>query len=849
MKTHSISKSTLRQVEKGLTKANRVRNLFAVLAVILTTFLIATVFSLGFSYITNMQISQIRQAGTTANASLNMPSRKQEEQIKALDYVISTGHQIEIGTADQVNEAGNPLNIALMYCDSDEWENHFREAVSDIKGSYPSATNEIMLNMEALSQMGISSPSIGMEIPLSYTDKNGEHTDTFLLSGWFRDYSGAGKAVFSEAWCRSSGYRTETDGILSIRLSNPAFDLSSLEADIDLAEGQSFNGIGTPGSSSGNSIVIIAAMLVLFIMASGYLLIYNVLYISITKDTRFYGLLRAVGASRRQVRSLVKRQAFKFACVGIPVGIVLAALVSVVLVPFVLRAGYTGIDSKTGTVVSFQPLIFLFSILFSALTVWISCSLPAKTAAKISPTEALRYQNFAPKKQKSRRSRNGGSLFVMAFHNIFRDKKRALLVFLSLFMGTVSILGVNGVLGSLTADKYIENYTNYSFEFLDDQFFVFPGPEGEFIPQYSEDFVSRVSATEGVSGVHVSYGIFANLEFDGEQFSEMLDAVYSEWYVPADQSRDEMMAEIQDLIDRNRYGTYIFTVEDSQVEAWNQSHGDSIDLEAFRRGDTAIVSGQWYDEELTGKELTFTADAQDGKPASFRVDGYWSYGEYRNSHYPESRYDLISIVAPEAVLVSEQGMKRLTDQALICDIGVDIDDPSQLDAVDARLQELSGTLTGAYVDLVSAAGQRDTWNTFFSGLSVLGNGASILLILVGLINFVNVMLTGVIARKNEFAIMESVGMTKRQIRRTLTMEGGLYALITTGLILTLGNGFLLLVSRAVPGIADYAKFEYPVSLVVLLILSIFVICLSVPPLVYHCAARETIIERLHSFEN
>ena len=848
MKTHSISKDTLRQVEKGLTKANRVRNLFAVLAVILTTFLISTVFSLGFSYIMNMRISQIRQAGTTANASLNLPTREQEEQIKALDYVVSTGHQIEIGSADQVNEAGNPLTIALMYYDSDEWENHFREAISDIKGAYPSDADEIMLNMEALSQLGISSPSIGMEIPLSYMDKNGEHNDTFILSGWFRDYSGAGKAFLPKVWCQSSGYRTETDGVLSIRLKDPAFDLSSLKTDVELSAGQSFNG-GAPGASSGNSIVLTAAMLIFFIMASGYLLIYNVLYISIAKDTRFYGLLKAVGASRRQVRFLVKRQAFKFACIGIPAGIALAALVSVVLVPFVLQAGYTGIDSENGTVVSFQPLIFLFSILFSALTVWISCSLPAKTAARISPVEALRYQNFAPKRQKSRRSRNGGRLFVMAFHNFFRDKKRALLVFLSLFMGTVSILGVNGVLGSLTADKYIENYTNYSFEFLDDQFFVFPGPEGDFIPQYSEDFVSRVSGTEGVSGVHVSYGIFASLEFDREQFSEMLDAVCSEWYVPASQSRDEMMEEIQDLIDRNRYGTYIFTVEDSQVEAWNQNHGDSIDIEAFRRGDTAIVSGQWYDEELTGKELPFTADAQDGKPASFRVGGYWSYGEYRNSHYPESRYDLISIVAPEAVLVSEQGMKRLTDQALICNIGVDIDNLSQLDAVDARLQELSGTLTGAYVDLVSAAGQRDTWNTFFSGLSVLGNGASILLILVGLINFVNVMLTGVIARKNEFAIMESVGMTKRQIRRTLTMEGGLYALITTGLILTLGNGFLLLISRAVPGIADYAKFEYPVSLVILLILSIFVICLAVPPLVYHCAARETIIERLHSFEN
>ena len=180
---------------------------------------------------------------------------------------------------------------------------------------------------------------------------------------------------------------------------------------------------------------------------------------------------------------------------------------------------------------------------------------------------------------------------------------------------------------------------------------------------------------------------------------------------------------------------------------------------------------------------------------------------------------------------------------------MDIEDISQLDAVNTRLQELAGTLTGEYVDLVSATDQRDTWNTFFSGLSVLGNGASVLLILIGLINFVNVMITGVIARKNEFAIRESVGMTKKQIQQTLTMEGGLYALITTGLILTLGNVFLLLVKQAVPGIANYAQFEYPVALVIGLIVAIFVICLIVPPMVYHFVSKETVIERLHSFEN
>jgi len=137
---------------------------------------------------------------------------------------------------------------------------------------------------------------------------------------------------------------------------------------------------------------------------------------------------------------------------------------------------------------------------------------------------------------------------------------------------------------------------------------------------------------------------------------------------------------------------------------------------------------------------------------------------------------------------------------------------------------------------------------YFS-IGLLGNGAAILLIVIGLINFVNVMLTGVIARKNEFAIMESIGTTKKQIRKILTFEGGFYALISTILIMTLGNAFLLLVADAVPSIADYARFEYPVALVVGLIIAIFVICLTVPSLVYRFISKETVIERLHDFEN
>lgn len=134
-------------------------------------------------------------------------------------------------------------------------------------------------------------------------------------------------------------------------------------------------------------------------------------------------------------------------------------------------------------------------------------------------------------------------------------------------------------------------------------------------------------------------------------------------------------------------------------------------------------------------------------------------------------------------------------------------------------------------------------------MNLLGNGAAVLLIVIGLINFINVMLTGVVARKNEFAVMESIGTSKKQIMKILTLEGAIYALVTTGLIMTLGNAFLLLVANAVPHMVDYAKFEYPFALVICLIFAIFIICLSVPAIVYRAVSKETVIERLHDLGN
>lgn len=839
----------LRNVEKGVMKANGTRNIFMILAIILTTFMITTVFSLGINYGENMKLTSVRTAGTSADIFLNKPTSRQVEDIRGLSYVDTAGIQYRVGAVTERNSEGRQLQIALMNYDQTEWDAHFKEAISDIHGEYPKEENEIMLSGDALKQLSIESPVIGMTINLNYGDKYGDKTEDFVLCGYFRSYTGSGMGFLSDKYIENRGYTLQEDGILALSVDKMPDALYQIQKDIQVNEGQSFSGSAALKNTSASTYMM-AVLLVLFIIGSGYLLIYNVMYISISKDIRFYGLLKTIGTSPSQIRQLVRRQAGTFACIGIPIGIILAYLVSFAIVPAFLDRGFERGQSSMDAVVFFHPAIFVLSIIFSAVTVWIGCNSSAKMASKISPVEALHYHNFSGTKQ-SRQSTNGGKLSVMAFHNVFRDRKRALLVFASLFMGTVTILGVNGIIDSLRGENYIKAYMDYDFQFKDIQFQQAEVFEKE-VPQFDAQFIQQISELDGISDVVVDAAVWAGISFDPEVFDAGLriqyeDSKYKSHGLPYEQ----MISDLKDISQQGDFGCYVATIDERYIKRYNETHVDQIDMAAFDRGETLIV-GMDSDyvapnKTFIGKTLTLTADTPDGTAVPFVAGGSFKFQDYEENTVTGRRKYTGAI--PEVIFVSPAGMERLTKSPLIVNIGINVSDGDQLVRVDEKLKSISRTLTGDKYMYISSMNKLNEWNAMYYSLAIIGNAAALLLIIIGLMNFVNVMLTGVVTRRNEFAVMESIGTSKKQIKKILMAEGGIYALIATLLMMTLGNAFLMLVASAVPNLADYARFEYPFVLVAILILAIFVICLSVPPMIYKLTSKETIIERLHDFES
>lgn len=138
----------------------------------------------------------------------------------------------------------------------------------------------------------------------------------------------------------------------------------------------------------------------------------------------------------------------------------------------------------------------------------------------------------------------------------------------------------------------------------------------------------------------------------------------------------------------------------------------------------------------------------------------------------------------------------------------------------------------------------ENFSSSMLAMNVIGGGISFVLIFIGIINFINVMLTGVFIRKNELAVMESVGMTKKQIKKMLVLEGGYYGIVTLALILTIGNVIIKTIANMARQMADYAVDYYPVVLLAITAVVIMAVCIIVPVVLYRAISKESITERL-----
>lgn len=146
-----------------------------------------------------------------------------------------------------------------------------------------------------------------------------------------------------------------------------------------------------------------------------------------------------------------------------------------------------------------------------------------------------------------------------------------------------------------------------------------------------------------------------------------------------------------------------------------------------------------------------------------------------------------------------------------------------------------------YESKATYAGEFESMRSMFL---LLGGALSFIVGLVGVLNFFNAILTGIIARQRELAVLQAVGMTGRQLRAMLIWEGLLYALGAAGLALILTLTLGPIAFQAVEGLFWF--FTYHLNLTpFLFIIPLFALLgVCIPVLTGHAMAKLTVVERL-----
>ena len=478
-------------------RASGKRNMIAALAIALTTILFTSLFTIAMSLNSSYQTYTFRQIGGYAHGTFKEVSEDQIQALKSHKLVKEAGKRTVVGSISEGGFAKVPAEISYMDQNQTKWS-----YIELAEGHEPEKENEVIMDTEALKFLGVS-PSVGEVITLTYdvldqAQSGGSRSDTFVLSGWW-EYDPVTPVHFinvSEKYVENleqqikgqdqESFRTDLSVMLPSSL-NIQGTMQKIEEDLgyqnENPDKDDYLGFGvnwgytsaqTDSQMDPGIIAAIAAFLLLVIF-TGYLIIYNIFQISVTEDIRYYGLLKTIGVTPRQLKRIIRQQALLLCLIGCPVGLAAGYLIGYLLVPIVISQ--TTLNT-VGATVSSSPLIFVATALFSVVTVLLSCGRPGRMASRVSPVEAVKYTESGSYSRKERRTR-GARISQMALANLGRNKKKTVLVVVSLSLSVVLLAVTHLFTGGFSMEKYLAEKNCADFIVGNTDYFQFraDGPE------------------------------------------------------------------------------------------------------------------------------------------------------------------------------------------------------------------------------------------------------------------------------------------------------------------------------------------------------------------------------------
>ena len=626
-----------------------------------------------------------------------------------------------------------------------------------------------------------------------------------------------------------------TQGALKITLKKSLYsakDIMNIQKPLDLQDRQMLIADDHIMQNFIRMAVGVGGLLVM-ILISGYLFVYNTLYISVSKDIRYYGQLKTLGMTSVQLKRLVYLQALWNSCIGIPVGMALGAAVSAGLIPTALRLIDPGMSGMK--IVTVHPLIYVGAALFSSATVIAGCRKPAVITGECSPIEAVSYTGLTKGREKQKERERG--LKDMARRNMFRDRKQAAVILGSFFVVLTVFLCVNAVIRGNDAKNILNQIRSCDIT-VNNQTTL-----EEKLPLITEERLDEIRAIEGVKEIRPVTTAQMIVPYQEELLGPYYKRLYQSRYSPGDYEKD-----IEEYKKDPRALNCIFDgrfvgISPEEFRKINDTLGGNLDQEAFEKGETAIAVPFWASaEEAVGKKIRFfLPDGQEPEKEHEITVAATGESSMDGGNVIDDPSEYSGGYCPNLLVSNTLAKKLMGDNILTEVVRIEYEKPYDKETEqavksvfrDEKQISFDSKLT-RYQEMKSSEQQ----------VKVLGGGLGIILAVLAILNYINMMAAGVQNRAKEFATLESLGMTPGQIRKVLVQEGLGYGILSILLSMAVGLPLSYIVFQSVK--VYNMGYSLPVLYNLILFAVIIAVCVMVPPLIYQMTQKESVIERLRA---
>ena len=777
----------IRKIALANMKYHKSKNILTGIAIFLTTLLLFVVPTVGYDMII-AQEAAINEMYPTWHALFRNIDDETVQKLSAQHLVNRYGLRSDVGY--MVDDA----NISMIYMDEEGLDLYKIELT---EGRLPKAENEIIVSpgiLKELSQTG----EIGDTITVPYqVDRNGgldyAEEKEFVISGFLADTEVSQKqrvytAFVSEAFLRKAVpeeqivYRylfqvhterfTTTDSIEeNIKFLSSQFGVpeQSVKINEDYLWANYIDSAYVPG----------IAAIMLIIVVAGIITIYSIYYVSMGERIQEFGKIKAIGATKGQLRRIVLQEGLAVAGIAVPLGLLLGSII----VKYVFMGMFELYQHENEMVSTLRQLIadgkvpllhlwiYLLAVMVAVLTVCLSLLRPMQVASKVSEIEAMRYRDDqkGKKRRKNRKGYTDITVGRMAKVYLGGNKTKSAITICSMAVTGLFFMIVATILSCADPKETAANSIRAQYEISPKiEFGNREHPELEWSQvqknnPLTEELNQQILQIDGIQSVEIFKKTYVSSDvFNGER----------EWVVGVPQSAKKEL-------------------EEGIIEG-------SATYEELSSGDKVIVDDQifyWYPHIKLGDVLEVTVE--DGEGTHIRELEIVAIGDYVNSFNDFS-----------FLIMSQEGLEKLSKHNLNYNYHI-YADKSYDETVEAKLNTI-----------VTDSGRmnlrlwKDEYELQKSAIAMTNGVCYVFLGVLGAIcimNMINTMIHSVHIRKKELGMLQAVGMSDAQLQKMLQIEGLFYTMGT--LVIAVGGGslvgypvFLWAKHNGILGISNY---HYP----------------------------------------